>query len=94
MLLVTEENLNRKIIVMTERGHTSGILRYGHPYPLTPNPLNFGMWGAIDTKVGQTQYANVDTLVPALNQEWAIMSEGFLQELAILFSLICRRVWL
>ena len=69
MLLVTEENLNRKIIVMTERGHTSGILRYGHPYLLTPKPLNFGMWGAIDTKVGQTPNENLDILVPALNQE-------------------------
>ena len=64
-----------------------------HPHPLTSNPLNFRMWGVIDTKVGQTSYANVDALVPTLYLEWAIMSEGFIQELAFLFSLICRRVW-
>ena len=72
----------------------TATLRYGQPYTLSSNPLNFGMWGVIETQFGQTLYENVDALVRALSLEWVIMLEGFIRELALLFSLIWRRVWL
>ncbi len=43
------------------------------------NPLDYGIWGAVESKVGKVPYPSVEALKAAVDQEWEAMSEDFIQ---------------
>ena len=44
------------------------------------NPLDYSIWAFLQSKVGVSQYANLDNLKAAIRREWAGMSPGLHQE--------------
>ena len=49
------------------------------------NPLDFGIWGALEAKVGRVPYQSVEAMKAAVNQEWANMSDDFVQRVCAAF---------
>ena len=39
------------------------------------NPLDYAMWGILETKTNATSYPNVDSLKTAIKEEWNRMAK-------------------
>ena len=42
------------------------------------NPLDYGIWGAVERKACATPHPNVNSLKAAVEEEWSIMTEDFI----------------